>query len=264
MGVLPDGREERGIRPPGFLDLPSTWRRWRRRAGRYPTLQPRPSLRSEPARKGRWFGGGAEGGGPGGSTALRVAGPAASDAAYPPGVALRILVELLIELVDDRGEDSGCLARLGAHDAESFHVQQVAVDVGFLVEVESAGEMFQVGDVREVRLGESQDGEPAGYGVTPQAGRNDLQGEVLPAAEAEQVTELIAQDLLAAHRSSQRGLLDDRPELDPPLGEPPLPFLAQDDVPFRIAHGDVADREDGRGVLLGLQQAGDELGLVDA
>src|SRR6266581_1670489 len=68
---------------------------------------------------------------------------------------------LFLQLVDDRGEDYWCLARPGADDAEPLHGQQVAVDIGSLVEVERAGEMLQVGDVWEVRLVEPQDAEPA-------------------------------------------------------------------------------------------------------
>src|ERR1700683_4228078 len=154
-----------------------------------------------------------------------------------------------------------CLARLGAYDAQPLNGQQIAVDIGFLVEVESAGEVLQVRHVRKVRVAEPQDGEPAGYRVTAHVGRNDLQGKVLPAAEAEQVAELVAQDFLASDRPPQRRLLDDRPEPEASLGEPALPFLAQDDVPFRFADRDVAKCENGGGVLGRLQQAGYELRL---
>src|SRR5580698_10897666 len=142
-----------------------------------------------------------------------------------------------------------CLARLGAYDAQPLNGQQIAVDIGFLVEVESAGEVLQVRHVRKVRVAEPQDGEPAGYGVTALVGRNDLQGKVLPAAEAEQVAKLVAQDLLASDRPPQRCLLDDRPEPEPALGEPSLPFLAQDDVSLCFADRDVAESENGRGVV---------------
>src|ERR1035437_384711 len=53
-------------------------------------------------------------------------------------------LELAFELADDRGEDMRCLAGLGADHAEPFHGQLVAVNVRFLVEVQSAGEVFQV------------------------------------------------------------------------------------------------------------------------
>src|SRR6202012_2580006 len=172
--------------------------------------------------------------------------------------------QLVIELADDRGEDLRCSTGIGGQDAQPFHVQQVTIYIGFLVEVESAGEVFQVRDVREIRLGESQDGEPAGHRVASYARRNDLQCEVPLTAEAEQVTEPVAQDLLAAHGAAQRGLPDDGPQLEPALGEPALPLLAQDDVPFRLVQRDVADGEHGRGVLLGLQKARYERGLVDA
>src|SRR5260370_7953126 len=89
-----------------------------------------------------------------------------------------MVMELFLQLGDDRGENMGCLGGLGAHDTEPFHVQQVAVDIGLLVEVESAGQVFQVRHVREVRLSEPQDREPAGYGVAADAAGNDLQGEV--------------------------------------------------------------------------------------
>src|SRR4029077_8463781 len=65
------------------------------------------------------------------------------------GIPLRMLIRLVLQLVDDRGEDSGCLARPRTDDAEPLHGQQVAVHVGFLVEIERAGEVLQVGDVRQ-------------------------------------------------------------------------------------------------------------------
>ena len=124
--------------------------------------------------------------------------------------------------------------------------------------------MFQVRHVGKISLAEPQDGESAQDGVTAQAGRDDLQREVLPAAEAEQVAKLVEHDFLASHRPPQRGLLDDRPELEPSLGEPALPFLAQDDVPLGLADRDVAEPEHGGRVLLRLQQAWYQLRLVHA
>src|SRR6266704_3652329 len=125
---------------------------------------------------------------------------------------------LVLQLVDDRGEDSWCLARPGADDAEPLHGQQVTVDIAFLVEVEGAGEVLQVSDVRQVRLAEPQDAEPARRGVAAHAERRDLQREVLPAAQAEQVAELVAQDLGTPDRPPQRGFLDDGPQLEPSPG----------------------------------------------
>src|SRR5439155_258126 len=180
------------------------------------------------------------------------------------GIPLRMLIRLVLQLVDDRGEDPGRLARLGADDAEPLHSQQVTVHVRFLVEVKRTGEMLQVRDIRQVRLAEPQEAEPARRGMAAHADRGDLQREVLPAAQAEQVAELVTQDLDAPDRPPQRGLLDDGPQLEPPLGEPPLPFLAQDDMPLRIADRDVAHGEDGGRVLVRLQQAGDELAFVNA
>ena len=124
--------------------------------------------------------------------------------------------------------------------------------------------MLQVSDVGQIRLAEPQDAEPARRGVAAHAERGDLQREVLPAAQAEQVAKLIAQDLGTPDRPPQRGFLDDGPQLEPSLGEPPLPFLAQDDMPLRLIDGDVAHGEHGGSVLMGLQQAGNELRLVDA
>ena len=145
--------------------------------------------------------------------------------------------QLFLQLVDDRGQDARRVVRLRGHDAEAFHGQQVPVDVGFLIEVESAGEVFQVSHVRQVRLREPQYGEPAGHGVAAHAARDDLQGEIRPVAQTEQVAELIMQDLLAADRPPQRRLLDDGPQLEPPFGEPALPFLSQDDMPFASPMG---------------------------
>src|SRR6266700_2742596 len=164
------------------------------------------------------------------------------------GIPLRMLIRLVLQLANDRGEDSWRLARLGADDAEPLHGQQVTVHIRFLVEVERAGEVLQVRDIRQVLLAEPQDAEPARRGVAAHAERGDLQREVLPAAQAEQVAKLIAQDLGAPDRSPQRGFLDDGPQLEPSPGEPPLPFLAQDDMPLRLADGDVAHGEHGGGV----------------
>src|SRR6266550_6466582 len=124
------------------------------------------------------------------------------------GIPLRMLIRLVLQLVDDRGEDSRRLARLGADDAEALHGQQVPVHVRFLVEVERAGEVLQVGDIRQVRLAEPQDAESARRGVAAHAERGDLQGQVLPGAQAEQVAKLIEQDLGASDRPPQRGFLD--------------------------------------------------------
>src|SRR5262245_40095922 len=77
------------------------------------------------------------------------------------GIPLPMLIRLVLQLVDDRGEDSGRLAGPGADDAEPLHGQQVTVHVRFLVEVERAGQVLQVGDVRQVRLAEPEDAEPA-------------------------------------------------------------------------------------------------------
>src|ERR1700677_2722965 len=100
--------------------------------------------------------------------------------------------------------------------------------------------MLQVRHILQVRPVETQDGEPARHRMAAPAEWDDLQGEIRPVGKAEQVLKLIEQDLPASYRPPQRGFLDDRPELDPPLGEPALPFLAEDDVPFGFADGDVA------------------------
>src|ERR1035438_7183042 len=256
MGVLPHRREERGIRPSRRLSLPVATAPVEDDGRGSPA--PAPSVFAQPSAIGEWFGGEKpEGGGP----SVHRPPFAWLAAALAAGGSL-MLMELAFELADDRGEDMRCLAGLGADHAEPSYGQLVAVNVRFLVEVQSAGEVFQVRHVGEIRLAEPQDGESAGDGVTAHAGRNDLQREVLPAAEAEQVAELIAQDFLASDRPPQRGLLDDRPEPEPSLGEPALPFLAQDDVPFGFADRDVAERENGGRVLLRLQQAGYQLRLV--
>ena len=51
-------------------------------------------------------------------------------------------------------------------------------------------------------------------------------------------------------------------KLEAPFREPALPFLAEDDVPLGFAEGNVAYRQDRRGVLRRLQQAGYDLRLV--
>ena len=79
-----------------------------------------------------------------------------------------------------------------------------------------------------------------------------------------QVTQLAELDIDAGHRAAQRHLVDKHPEPQLPLPEPALALLAEDGVPLPVLDREVAEREHGRRVLLGLQQAGYELRLVDA
>jgi hypothetical protein len=52
-----------------------------------------------------------------------------------------------LQLLDEVVDDLPAPLRIVSHDAQPFHREQVAVDVGLLVEVERAGQVFHVHDV---------------------------------------------------------------------------------------------------------------------
>jgi hypothetical protein len=68
----------------------------------------------------------------------------------------------------------------------------------------------------------------------------------------------------AAHRPSQRHLVDDRPQPQAAGIEPPLPFLAQVDQAISLGRRECPELNDGERIILCLQQAGDELGVEAA
>ena len=76
--------------------------------------------------------------------------------------------------------------------------------------------------------------------------------------------ELAAHQGRAADRPAQRHLVDHGPQPQAARGEPPLPLLAQVHQPVRLLRGVRAKLDDGGRVVLGLQQAGHELGVEAA
>ncbi len=68
------------------------------------------------------------------------------------------------EDVADGGHDAGSAAAKFGLGAEAFHRLQIPVKVTALLQVDGAGEVFEVDHVGQVRLGEAQDGKGAGFG----------------------------------------------------------------------------------------------------
>ena len=123
--------------------------------------------------------------------------------------------------------------------------------------------MLDVDDVGQFPVAEPQHAEAARDRMPPDAVRHHLKGEVGALARLQQVGDLVLLSADITDRPLQRGLLDDHPELKVAAGEAPLPFLADQHVPFRVFGGEVAKGQNSAGVILGLQQAGHELRLVD-
>src|SRR5438552_17903876 len=89
--------------------------------------------------------------------------------AYRAGSRLAVLKDYVQDV-------RGLGGRLGL-EAQLLHDLEVAVDLGRLVQVQRAGELLDVDDVAQVRLGEAQDGERAAERrVAARAERQDLQG----------------------------------------------------------------------------------------
>ena len=169
----------------------------------------------------------------------------------------------------DVGEDllehlGGVRHRLGL-EAELLHDLQVAVHLDRLVQVERAGQLLDVDDVLQVRLGEPEDAERSAHGrVRTGAERQDLQCHRRVIHHLGEVLQLLADDFPAADRAAKRALVDHDPELrrvgpaqdllaaGPQLAPPRDLFLG-----FR---GALADQ--GAGVAFGLQQPRHELDLV--
>src|SRR5215207_731056 len=175
------------------------------------------------------------------------------------------------ELRDDRGEQVLGLPRRAGRDRQRVHRDHVLVQVLALVQVDRAGQVLDVDDVRQIRVAEPQQAERAAGGRVPAAGeRQDLQRDVGPARHPDEVLQMRAQDRPAADRPAQYGFVDDGPQ-------PGGPFVAGQDLLTRRAQRDEpldlgvrqhplapAELYDGPRVVRGLQQPGHELDLVGA
>ena len=92
------------------------------------------------------------------------------------------------------------------------HDLRVVVEVGGRFQVEGAGEVLDVDHVGQGGFGEAQDSEgAAGGGVAAVAEGHDLQADLGQGGGLEQVVQLGAHHLAAAHGSAQRCLVHDRP-----------------------------------------------------
>jgi phenylacetic acid degradation operon negative regulatory protein len=151
---------------------------------------------------------------------------------------------------------------LGAQVVHDLHVM---VDVLASVQVQRAGQVLDVHDVRDFGLGEAQDGERAARGgVTATGERDDLDRDPRQAGDLDEVGQLLAHHLAAAHRAPQHGLVHDRPHLRRlRAGEQVLALESHADSPVDLLgrRGLVAEQGDRAGVGLGLEQAVDELQL---
>ncbi len=126
--------------------------------------------------------------------------------------------------------------------------------------------MFEVDDVGQGRFGEPQDGErTARGGVASTLERDHLDGDVRQPGDLQQVLQLAAHRLRTTLRSAQRGLVDHHPHLGRlrPVQQPGA-AQAQADAAFHflLVSQRVAQGDDGAGVVLGLQNPGNELELI--
>src|SRR5207249_7591155 len=89
-----------------------------------------------------------------------------------------------LNLPGDLGEDPGCAVRCESLDAQLVHDLPVVVDVLAAVQVQRAGELLDVHDVRQFRFSEAQDGERAACGgVTAAAERDHLNRDLRQAGD---------------------------------------------------------------------------------
>src|SRR2546429_75037 len=158
----------------------------------------------------------------------------------------------------------GVRYRLGL-EAELLHDLQVAVHLDRLVQVERAGQLLDVDDVLQVRLGEPKDAERAAHSrVRTRAEREDLQRHRRVIRHLDEVLQLLADDFAAADRAAQRALVDHDPQL---RGVGPAQDLLAAGAQLAPAgdlllggRGALADQR--AGVPFGLQQPRHELDLV--
>src|SRR5215472_17931348 len=97
--------------------------------------------------------------------------------------------------------------------AEPVHNLQVMIDVRACFQVKGAGELLDVGHVRQVRLLEPQDRErAAGPGVAAPPERHDLHRDPRQRGDLDEMIQLLTHDVPPAHRPAQRRLVHDRPD----------------------------------------------------
>jgi hypothetical protein len=97
--------------------------------------------------------------------------------------------------------------------------------------------------------------------------RHELQRDVRPLGHLEQMQQLPTLDFLITRASPQRSLVQHHPQVGRPrLVQERLPGYPQRDATLDLAvrHVQVAQPHEGAGIVLGLQQPGHQLGLVDA
>ncbi len=152
------------------------------------------------------------------------------------------------------------------HD-QAIHDKHVVLDILDLVQVERGGQLLEVHDVREVRLGESQNPERTTHSrVCAGVDRNHLQRDVGQLGDLDQMLYLGPHHRALA-QPPQRRLVDHGPQTGRlRLGEDFLPCHSQRDPPFGVVGGatGVPELDEGTGHLPGLQQVGYELRLIGA
>src|SRR5690348_5855059 len=176
--------------------------------------------------------------------------------------------EELLGLGDDLFDVAGGGGGGEGSGAEVVHDVQVVVQVRGRLQVEGAGEVLDVDHVGQGGFGEAQDGERAARrGVAAVAERHNLQADLGQGGDLNQVLQLGAYHLAAAHGPAQRCFVHDRPHPGRVGGgEQVLAFHAQADPAVDLPGGRalVAEHRDRAGIVLGLEQAVHELELEGA
>lgn len=170
---------------------------------------------------------------------------------------------LVDDALDDLVEDPGGLLRLLGHHGEAFEGDQIVVDLHLVLDIHGAGEVLGVDHIGQVRFGEPENAEAHGNRIRLGVVADDLHGQVgLRIELLPEAPELPDLDVCPGDRAAQRGLFEDDPQRQLPVLEPPLAFPAEFQAPFGVLGGIVAERDDGGRVVVGLQQVGNELLLV--
>src|SRR6266498_1662015 len=166
-------------------------------------------------------------------------------------------------LVEDLRGPAGGLAA----DADGFHDMEVLLDVFAPVEVERVGQVLDIDDVGEVRVGESQDAEGSHHGgvrAVPHA--DDLERDVGHFGGFDETFELRAHYFGTTDWAAQCGLVQHHLQArSVGLFEQGLPGHLERYSVFDLFEGLFYGAADHRAhVVLGLQQAGHELPFVGA
>src|SRR5579875_3145485 len=170
-------------------------------------------------------------------------------------------------LKDPAQDVAGAFGWVALH-AETLHDLGVPLDFVALVQIHGAGQVLEVDHIRQIEVGEPHQGEPAGLGgVATRTERHDLKRDVRLLGRRDQPLDLAPHDGGAAHRAAQHRLVQDHPQMrwrGP--AEQPLPVHPQADPVLDLLRrgAALAQLDDSPRVVRGLQQAGDELKLVEA